>query len=109
MRKLFQTLMRNIKIFFDEKESKVIYKEYFFNEISFPKDIEFNDIDVHSLKVNWKMDNINLLNIDKKKIKFKVEMRKENSEENFTKIYEGNKLKYFIKNLDRNTYYEFRI
>ena len=36
-------------------------------------------------------------------------MRKENSEENFTKIYEGNKLKYFIKNLDSNTYYEFRI
>ena len=109
MRKLFQVLMRNIKISFEEKENKVIYEEYFFNEISFPKDIEFKDIDVHSLKVNWKMDNINLLNIDKKKIKFKVEIRKENSDDHFIKIYEGNKMKYYIKNLDSNTYYEIRI
>jgi len=72
MRKLFQTLMRNIKISFEEKENKVIYEEYFFNEISFPKDIEFKDIDIHSLKVNWKMDNINLLNIDKKKLSLKL-------------------------------------
>ena len=72
IRKLFQVLMRNIKISFEEKENKVIYEEYFFNEISFPKDIEFKDIDVHSLKVNWKMDNINLLNIDKKKLSLKL-------------------------------------
>ena len=55
------------------------------------------------------MDDINLLNIDKNKIKFKIEMRKENSDDNFNKIYEGNKLNYLINNLDINTNYEIRI
>ena len=75
MKKLFQTCMRNIKISFKNK-NKVIYKEYLFNGIPSPKDIEFTDIDSNSLKVYWKMDKINLLNIDKNKVKFKVEIRK---------------------------------
>ena len=31
MKKLFNTLMRNIKISFEKKENKVKYEEYFFN------------------------------------------------------------------------------
>ena len=50
MKKLYETLMRNIKISFEEKENKVKYEEYYFNGISSPKDIEFNDIDSNSLK-----------------------------------------------------------
>jgi len=107
MKKLNDTLMKNIKISFDEKENKVKYEDNFFNGIPSPKDIEFKDIDINSLKVNWKFDNINLLNIDK--IKFKIEIKKENSEDNFNNIYEGNEMNYFINNLDSNTIYQIRI
>ena len=85
MKKLFETLMRNIKISFEEKENKVKYEEYFFNGISSPKDIEFKDIEDNNLKISWKIDDINLLNIDKNKIKFKIEIRKENTNEKFNK------------------------
>ena len=110
IKKLYDTLMRNIKISFEEEEeNKVKYEEYFFNGIPSPKDIEFKDIDINSLKVNWKIDDNNLLNIDKNKIKFKIEIRKENNDDNFNKIYEGNEMNYLINNLDSNTNYEIRI
>ena len=72
MKKLNNTCMRNIKIYFEEKENKVKYEEYFFNGILSPKNIEFKDIEANSLKIKWKIDDINLLNIDKNKIKFKI-------------------------------------
>ena len=109
MKKLNDTCMRNIKINFEEKENKIKYEEYFFNGIPSPKDIEFKDIEANSLKVYWKIDDINLLNIDKNKIKFKIEIRKENNDDNFNKIYEGNEMNYLINNLDSNTNYEIRI
>ena len=109
MKKLNDTLMRNIKISFEEKENKVKYEEYLFNGIPSPKNIEFKDIDINSLKVYWKIDDINILNIDKNKIKFKIEIRKETSDDNFNKIYEENELNYLINNLDFNTNYEIRI
>jgi len=109
MKKLNDTSMRNIKINFEEKENKVKYEEYFFNGIPSPKDIEFKDIEANSLKIYWKIDNINLLNIDKNKIKFKIEIRKENLNDNFNKIYEGNEMNNLIDNLDSNTNYEIRI
>jgi len=109
IKKLFDTSMRNIKINFEEKENKIKFEEYFFNGIPSPKDIEFKDIDANNLKVNWKIDDINILNIDKNKIKFKIEIKKENSDDNFNKIYEGNELNYLINNLESNTNYEIRI
>jgi len=109
MKKLFDTSMRNIKICFEEKENKIKYDEYFFNGIPSPKDIEFKDIDANNLKVNWKIDDINILNIDKNKFKFKIEIRKENSDDNFNKMYEGNEMNYLINNLESNTNYEIRI
>jgi len=101
--------MRNIKISFEEKDNKIKYEEYFFNGIPSPKDIEFKDIDINSLRVNWKIEDINILNKDKNKIKFKIEIRKENSDDNFNKIYEGNEMNYLINNLDNNTNYQIRI
>jgi len=109
MKKLYDTCMRNIKITFEEKENKVKYEEYFFNGIPSPKDIEFKDIDANNLKLCWKIDDKNLLNIDKNQIKFKIEIRKENIDDNFIKIYEGNEMNYFINNLDNNTNYEIRL
>ena len=55
------------------------------------------------------MDNINLLNIDKNKIKFKIEIRKENSDISFIKKYEGNEMNYLINDLDSNSNYEIGI
>jgi len=109
IKKLVDTCMKNIKISFEEKEDKVKYEEYLFNGIPSSKDIEFKDIGANSLKVNWKIDDINILNIDKNKTKFKIEIRKENSNDNFNKIYEGNEMNYLINNINSNTYYEIRI
>jgi len=97
--------MRNIKISFEE--NKVKYEEYFFNGIPSPKDIEFKDIEANSLKVYWKMDDINILNINKNNIKYKIEIRKEDLDD--IKIYEGNEMNYLINNLDSDTNYEIRI
>ena len=52
IKKLNDTLMRNIKISFEEEvENKIKYEEYFFNGIPSPEDIEFKHIDSNSLKV----------------------------------------------------------
>ena len=59
------------------------------------------------MNINWKIDNINIINVDINKIKYKIEMRKEN--EKFKSIYEGNNTNYLINNLERNTNYEYRI
>ena len=109
MKKLNDICMRNIKISFEENENKVKFEEYFFNGIPSPKNIEFKDIDANNLKVYWKMDDINILNIDKNKIKFKIEIRKENTNDNFNEIYEGNEMDFLINNLSSNTNYEIRI
>jgi len=109
MKKLYNTCMRNFKISFEEKENKVKYEEYFFNGIPSPIDIEFKEVEANSLKIIWKIEDINILNIDKNKIKFKIEIRKENTDDNFYKIYEGNEMNYLINNLDSNTNYQIRI
>ena len=107
MKNLFQQLMRNIKISFQEENSTIKYDEYYFNGIPSPKDIEFKDISYCSVNLNWKIDNLNILNIDNKQIKYKVEMRKENKK--FINVYEGNNNNCKIENLKKNTNYEFRI
>ena len=110
MRTLFQKLMKNLKISFIEKESTIKYEEYYFNGIPIPKNIEFKEIGTNSFKVLWNIDNINLINIDKKEIKFKLEIRKENSKEDFNQIYEGKDNNFFVNNkLEKNTCYEIRI
>ena len=75
MNKLFKELMKNLKITFLEEESIIKYEEYYFNGIPIPKDIEFIEIGTNSFKIQWKIDNINILNIDKKEIKYKIEIR----------------------------------
>ena len=107
MKLYFQEPMKNIKIIFNEKESNIIYNEYYFNGISMPvpKDITFSDIEKNSFKISWKIDDMKI--IDNKEIKYKVEIRKEN--EQFKLSYEGNNNNCIINNLDSGTYYEIRI
>ena len=93
--------MKNIKINFINDNIK--YEEYYFNGLSIPKDIQFSDIKSNEFKISWKLDDINILNIDKNKIKYKVEI------EQFKSIYEGNDTNCYINKLSSNTYYEIRI
>ena len=71
--------------------------------------IEFKNISENSLEVYWKIDDLNLLNIEQKKIKFRVEIKKENSKKKFIVVYEGNNTNCSIANLKKNTCYEIRI
>ena len=112
MKKLFHQLMKNLKISFIEDESTIKYEDYYFNGIPIPKDIEFQEIGAKSFKILWNIDetNINILNIDKKEIKYKIEMKKENSNEDFNQIYEGNENNYVVNNkLEKNTNYEIKL
>ena len=110
LKTIFQQLMKNIKITFVENENIIKYEDYYFNGIPLPKDIEFKDIGMNCFKILWKIDDINILNIDKKEIKYRIEIRKENSKEDFSQIYEGNENNYLVNNnLVKNTNYEIRI
>jgi len=105
MRKKFQILMKNLKL--DFIDDKIKYEEYYFNGLSIPKNIQINDIKYNNCHISWKIDDINILNIDKNKIKYKIEIRKEN--EQFNSIYENNNMNYNINKLESNTNYEIRI
>jgi len=109
MNNLFKNLMKNLKVSFNEKESNIKYEEYYFNGIPTPKEIEFKETGTKNFKIFWKIDDINTLNIDKKQIKYRVEIRKENSNEKFLQVYEGNNNNFLIDNLSINTNYEIRI
>ena len=104
-KKLFSELMKNIKFKYEEDKSKINFEEYYFNGIPKHKNIQFKNITSSSLNISWNIDNININN--SAKIKYRIEMRKEN--EDFIKIYEGNNNNYSINNLIKDTNYEFII
>ena len=105
MLKFAQLLMKSLKLNFVEDNIK--YEEYYFNGLPSLKNIEFSYINTKNFKVSWKIDDTNILNIDKNKMKFKVEIRKENEE--FKNIYEGNNMNCYIDKLNSDTNYEIRI
>ena len=107
MNKLFQNLMKNININYEKEKNNIKYEEYYFNGLFMPKNVEFKDITSSSLNIFWQIDNINIIDVDINKIKYRIEMRKVS--ENFKLIYEGNNTNYLVNNLIRNTNYEFRI
>ena len=107
MKKLCSQLMRNIKINYEEEKNDIKYEEYYFNGIYIPKNIEVKDITGTSFNLSWNIDNFSILNVDSNKIKYRVEIRKEN--EKFKIIYEENKNNCSINNLLNNTNYEIRI
>ena len=109
MNNLFKELIKNLKISFNEKDNKIKYEEYYFNGIQIPKEIVINKIKDNSLEINWKINDININNIDNKKIRFRVELRKDNKNDKFIQIYEGYNNYCFIYNLYFNTNYEIRI
>ena len=105
MNDISRKVMKNLKLDFIDDNIK--YEEYYFNGLSIPKDIKISDIKFNSCNISWKIDDINLLNIDNNKIKYRIEIRKEN--EQFKSIYEDNKMNYNINKLDSDTNYEIRL
>ena len=101
--------MKNIKITYKEDEEILKLDEYHFSGIKNPKDIEFKDIKIDSLKMSWKFEENIPIEIDVKKLKFKVEMRKENTKDNFIEVYEGKNNNCLIENLIIGADYEIRI
>ena len=81
---LSQKLMQNIKFFYKKNKSQINFEEYFFNGIPIPENIQIKDVNYTSCNVSWDIKKIN--GIDYDKIKYKIEIKKEN--ENFKKIYE---------------------
>ena len=106
---LLQELIKSEKIFLQEDGTSINYEEYYINGIQIPNNIEFKDITLNTVKVFWKIDNIKIENIDNNQIKYKVEIRKENSNDKFIQVYEGNNYNCLIENLEKNTNYEIRI
>ena len=111
IKKLYKELMRNIKFNFKDENNKcsIIYDEYYFNGIPEPKNIQLKNITSSSVDLSWNIDNLNLTNINKNEIKYKIEIKKENENKKFIKVYEGNNQNYSIKNLTENTNYEIKI
>ena len=108
MNHLQKELIKSIKFNYEEKNSKINYEEIYINGMLIPKNIEFKDINSTSLNISWIVDDINLINIDKNQIKYKVEMRKKN-ENIFKEVYQGKETNCLINNLASKTIYEFRI
>ena len=101
--------MKNIKISFNEEQTKIKYEEYYFNGIPTPQDIEFKEIGTNYIKLFWSINKINILNVDNNKIKFIVEIKKDSENSKFMQVYEGNNTNCLIENLERNSTYEIRI
>ena len=108
MKYLFQKLLKNLKISFQENQRNIKYDDYYFNGIQTPKDITFTDIYWDSFKVSWKIDNLNIMNINNDNIKYKIEL-KNNENEQFNQVYFGKESSFLIKNIKENQNYKIRI
>ena len=108
MKKFELKLMKSIKFNYEEKNSNLNYEEIYFNGIIQPKNIEVKNINSTSLNIKWDIDDINLINIDKDKIKYKIELRKRN-ENIFFEGYQGKENNCIINNLSPNCFYDIRI
>ena len=109
MNNLFKELIKNTNINFLEKENKIIYEDYYFNGIQIPKNIEINNIGNFNADVTWKIDEIKIENLNNNDTKFRVEIKKENPDDNFIQVYEGMNKNYKIINLESDTNYQIRI
>ena len=105
MNKISQILMKNLKLNFLENNIK--YEEYYFNGLPVPIEIQVIDIQYNGFKLSWKIEDINIINKDKNRIKYIVEIRNDN--EQFKSIYEGSQLNCNLDKLNSDTSYEIRI
>ena len=109
MKNIYTRLMRNINIKYDHNSNDITYDEYYFNGWPIPKNIKIENLTFSSAKISWNIDSINILNLDKNRINYAIEIRKKGK--NFQYIFEGiyGANNYSINNLENNTNYEIRI
>ena len=103
---LFKTKIIGLNFYYEEENSDITYKKKYFNGILFQNEMIFENTPNCGFNISWKK--INIENVDDNKIKYIVEMKKENAE-NFEKIYEGSNNQCLINNLIPNSLYEFRM
>ena len=106
--------IKKLEFTFDEKQKNIIYKEYLINGLPVPKEIIFNDISWKGFKIEWKIDESKISQLDKNKITYKVLLRKstnenKNQDNNFEQVYSGVNTNCTINYLKVNTKYEIKI
>ena len=101
--------MKNIKINFQEEETKINYQEYIFNWMSIQKEIQIKEITSKSAKLILNIDDTNIIDKVKNECKYKIEIRKESKNEKFKTIYEGGNKEYLIDKLSHDNTYEVRV
>ena len=109
MKLLLHKLIKNLKISFEEKENNIKYENFYFNGLPIPKNINFKDISTNSFKIFWNIEETDLINEVKSKIKYKIEVRLENSNEKLGKFYESNNNNFLVDNLTEGGTYNIRI
>jgi len=72
---LTKQLMQNIKFNFDENKNEINIEKYIFNGFPIPENIEIKDITYNSCNIKWYLKD---LNFDSNKIKYIIEIKKEN-------------------------------
>ena len=103
MDKLIKKSLKSLKFNYEKEKNDILYEEFDFNYLI--PNIEVKDVNFPEISISWKLDDINTNCFER--IKYKVEMRKEN--EDFKLIYEGDNNSYSINNLEPYTEYQFRI
>ena len=111
MEYLLKEKIRNLKIEFIKEENNIKYTQYYFNGLQYNiKNIEFYDITFDKFRIKWQVEYPKDLNIkNEKDIFFRVEIRKEKSNDNFELAYEGKELNCLINVLVPETTYEIQI
>ena len=107
MNAIFQELMNCLKFNYQENENNIKFEEFYFNGAPISYIIEYKDntfIDYNNIELSWKI-NENIINFDK--IKYKVEIKKEDKQ--FSQAYEGQNQNCIINNLKNDTNYDIRI
>ena len=82
IKNLLTQQMKNLECIFQEDKTAIKYEEYYFNGIPEIKNIEFKDIGLNSFNVSWKLNDLNIIGIDKNQIKYKIEIRTKNKKFN---------------------------
>ena len=108
LNQFFLEKMKNLKISFNALENNIIYEEYYFNSPILIKNIKIENINFDNFDVSWEIEGLNINN-DNNNFNHIIEIREENTDGKFKKIYEGNKTNFNINKLKDNSFYEIRI
>lgn len=109
LNKILSELMKSLKFTYSSENKNLKFDEYYFNGLPIPINIQIIYNSYSNINISWEIENLNIIHIkNKDEINYILEMKNEN-EESFKKIYEGNLKKYEIKNLISDLNYEFRI